>query len=175
MAALGCQFEPPPDGYGNRDDYWRAAGVSEDELGPGLDCIVDPAGRGPRIWFQVVPENKTLKNRLHLDITVSGGRANPVQTRRRLVNAQAQQLEALGATLVTDICQDGIDHYGVANRMPRATSSTSTDGHWPGAGVAQAECDIRLMHGCGSSSGQTGERADREDLRVLLPRPAPGP
>jgi hypothetical protein len=36
------------------------------------------AGRGPRTWFQVVPEKKTLKNRLHLDITVTGGRANPV-------------------------------------------------------------------------------------------------
>jgi hypothetical protein len=58
-------------------------GVSEDELGLGLDRIADPAGRGPRIWFQVVPEKKTLKNRLHLDITVSGGRANPIETRWR--------------------------------------------------------------------------------------------
>jgi hypothetical protein len=47
VAALGCQFEPPPDGYDNWDHYWRAVGVSEDELGLGLDCIVDPAGRGP--------------------------------------------------------------------------------------------------------------------------------
>lgn len=87
VAVLGYEFEPPPDGYDNWDDYWRAVGVSEDELGVGLDCIVDPAGRGPRIWFQVVPEKKTLKNRLHLDITVSGGRANPIETRRRLVGA----------------------------------------------------------------------------------------
>jgi hypothetical protein len=56
VAALGYEFEPPPDGYDNWDDYWRAVGVSEDELGLGLDCIVDPAGRGPRIWFQVVPD-----------------------------------------------------------------------------------------------------------------------
>jgi hypothetical protein len=83
VAALGYEFQPPPDGHDNWDGYWRTVGVSEDELGLGLDCIVDPAGRGPRIWFQVVPENKTLKNRLHLDITVSGGRANPIETRRR--------------------------------------------------------------------------------------------
>jgi hypothetical protein len=83
VAALGYEFEPPPDGHDNWDDYWRAVGVSEDELGLGLGRIVDPAGKGPRIWFQVVPEKKSLKNRLHLDITVSGGRANPVQTRRR--------------------------------------------------------------------------------------------
>lgn len=46
VAALGYEFEPPPDGYGNWDDYWRAVAVSEDELGHGLDRIVDPAG-GP--------------------------------------------------------------------------------------------------------------------------------
>ena len=34
------------------------------------------------------------KNRLHLDITISGGRANPIETRRRLVGAEAQRLEA---------------------------------------------------------------------------------
>ena len=112
------EFEPPPDGYDYWDDYWRAVGVSEDELGLGLDRIADPAGRGPRIWFQVVPEKKTLKNRLHVDITVSGGRANPIETRRRLVDAEAQRLEALGATLVRVICEDGVDHYAVAMRDP---------------------------------------------------------
>jgi Glyoxalase-like domain len=67
----------------------------------------------------VVPEKKTLKNRLHLDITVSGGRANPIETRRRLVDAEAQRLEALGATLVRVIShEDGVDHYGVAMRDP---------------------------------------------------------
>lgn len=32
--------------------------------------LVDPAGRGPAIWFQPVPEVKMAKNRLHLDIAV---------------------------------------------------------------------------------------------------------
>jgi Glyoxalase-like domain len=118
VAALGYEFEPPPDGYDNWDDYWRAVGVSEDELGVGLDRIVDPTGRGPRIWFQVVPGKKTLKNRLHLDITVSGGRADPIETRRRLVDAEARRLEALGATLVGVIYEDGVDHYAVAMRDP---------------------------------------------------------
>jgi hypothetical protein len=67
---------------------------------------------------QELPEKKTLKNRLQVDITVSGGRANPIETRRRLVDAEAQRLEALGATLVRVICEDGVDHYAVA------TSST---------------------------------------------------
>ena len=95
--------------------------MSEDELGLGLDRIVDPAGRGPRIWFQVVPEKKTLKNRLHLDMTVSGGRANPIETRRRLVDADARRLEALGATVVRVLYQDGVDHHGVAILDPEGS------------------------------------------------------
>ena len=66
----------------------------------------------------MVPEKKTLKNRLHLDITVSGGRANPIETRRRLVDAEARRLEALGATLVRGLFEDGLDHYGIAMRDP---------------------------------------------------------
>jgi len=110
VAALGYEFQPLPDGYDNWDGYWRDVGVSEDELGVGLDCIVDPARRGPRIWFQVVPERKSLKNLLYLDITVSGGRANPIQTRLRLIDAEAQRLEALGATLVRALLEPGVDH-----------------------------------------------------------------
>jgi hypothetical protein len=117
-AALGYVLEPPPDGYGNWDDYWRSVGVGEEDLGIGPDCIVDPDGRGPRIWFQVVPEGKTLKNRLHLDIMVGGGRSNPVEARRRLVDAEALRLEALGAVKVRVDQPDGLNHYGVCMRDP---------------------------------------------------------
>lgn len=30
--------------------------------------IRDPAGNGPLMWFNPVPEPKTVKNRLHLDV-----------------------------------------------------------------------------------------------------------
>jgi 4a-hydroxytetrahydrobiopterin dehydratase len=39
-------------------------------LSPGLSDIVDPDGVGPLIWFQTVPEGKTVKDRLHLDVYV---------------------------------------------------------------------------------------------------------
>ena len=32
-----------------------------------------PAGVGPRIFFQQVPEPKSIKNRVHLDVNVGGG------------------------------------------------------------------------------------------------------
>jgi len=118
IAALSYEFEPPPAGYPSWDDYWRSVGVPDDELGAGQDCIVDPAGAGPRIWFQVVPEQKSLKNRLHIDIMVSGGRATPIETRRHLVDAEARRLQALGATLVAVHSPDGLNHYAVAMRDP---------------------------------------------------------
>ena len=67
-SALGYEVEPPPEGFASWDDYWRDVGVSEDDLGVGPDRLADPTGRGPRIWFQVVDEPKTLKNRILFDI-----------------------------------------------------------------------------------------------------------
>ena len=89
-AALGYRMEPPPTGFATWDDYWRDVGLPEEDLGIGEDCIIDPDGRGPRIWFQVVPETKTVKNRLHLDIHASGGRAVPTATRRQRVERRGE-------------------------------------------------------------------------------------
>jgi Glyoxalase-like domain len=117
-AALGYQPEPPPAGFGSWDDYWRDFGLPEEDLGLGVDRIVDPDGRGPRIWFQVVPERKAVKNRIHLDITVGGGRDVPIETRRQRVDAEAERLAALGATIAGAIPDEGLDHYAVAMRDP---------------------------------------------------------
>jgi hypothetical protein len=122
--ALGYVLEPPPEGFATWDDYWRDFGLGEDDLGMGEDSIVDPEGHGPRIWFQIVPEGKTIKNRLHLDVSVGGGRSVPVQERKRRVDAEAQRLAALGATptaptnLTAPVPADGLDHYGVAMTDP---------------------------------------------------------
>lgn len=117
-AALGYVLEPPPEGFGTWDDYWRDVGVPEEDLGLGTDCIIDPDGRGPRIWFQVVPESKTVKNRIHIDINASGGRAVPIDTRRRRVDAEARRLTGLGATMTAVLHEEGLDHYGIAMKDP---------------------------------------------------------
>jgi hypothetical protein len=72
-----------PPGFPSWDDYWREVGVPEEELGGGPDRIRDPDGHGPRIWFQAVPEGKTIKNRIHLDINASGGRTVPIDVRKQ--------------------------------------------------------------------------------------------
>ena len=65
--ALGYQVQGPPPGF----DSWPAAltawGVPEDQWNS-KSAIIDPDGEGPRIFFQRVPEGKTVKNRVHLDV-----------------------------------------------------------------------------------------------------------
>ena len=118
-AALSYELEPPPAGFATWDDYWRDVGVPEEDLGLGADRIIDPGGAGPRIWFQVVAEPKTVKNRLHLDICASGGgRAVPIATRKQRVDAEARRLAGLGATVVRVLAEEGLDHYAVAMNDP---------------------------------------------------------
>lgn len=64
------------------------------------DAPVDPAtGRttGMRVLFQVVPEPKTVKNRIHLDLHV--GIDN--------IDAEVERLVALGATRLSDRFDEG--------------------------------------------------------------------
>ena len=66
----------------------------------------------------MVPEPKTVKNRLHLDICASGGRAVPIAIRKQRVDAEARRLAGLGATVVRVLEEEGLDHYGVAMTDP---------------------------------------------------------
>jgi hypothetical protein len=55
--------------------FWAPALGYVDE--PGYDdpdgaSIIDPLGAGPAIGFLRVPEPKTAKNRMHIDIRVAG-------------------------------------------------------------------------------------------------------
>ncbi|MEV5323098.1 VOC family protein [Nonomuraea sp. NPDC052634] len=119
--ALRYELEPPPDGFDTWRAYWRSIGVPEDELGEGdgNDSIVDPEGRGPRIWFQQVPEGKVVKNRFHLDVLVGGKRdETPLETRRARVDAEVERLVKAGASVVRVHSQPGADHYAVAMLDP---------------------------------------------------------
>jgi Glyoxalase-like domain len=118
--ALGYVPAPPPDGHATWREYYLSIGVPEDELGDGdaLDRLVDPSGRGPAIWFQQVPERKTLKNRLHIDLKVGGGRSVALTERRSRVDALIAELSAAGATAiqVNDLPEQG--HYAVLMADP---------------------------------------------------------
>src|SRR6266567_5938115 len=123
-AALGYALEPPPEGFATWDDWRRDIGLPDSELGIGADSIIDPRGDSPRIWFHVMPDAKVVKNRLHLDIHVSGGRSVtdsrsvPLATRALRVDAEASRLTDLGATLTVVMSADGLDHYAVGMKDP---------------------------------------------------------
>jgi Glyoxalase-like domain len=116
--ALGYRLEEPPDGFASWQDYWVSRGLPPEEVEDGYDSIVDPDGVGPRVWFQPVPEAKVVKNRVHLDLDVGGGRAAPLAERRRRVDTEADRLVAAGATRFRVLSEEGVDHYGVVMQDP---------------------------------------------------------
>lgn len=119
-SALDYEPAPPPAGHESWRAFYLAGGVPEDELpeGDACDRVVDPQGVGPAIWFQVVPEAKSVKNRLHLDVMVGGGRAVPLAERRTRVDERVARLTALGASVVH--AHDGAfeGHYAVTLTDP---------------------------------------------------------
>ncbi len=120
-AALDYVPQPPPEGHATWNDWYRSVGVPDDELdldGDGTDRVCDPTGRRPSIWFQVVPEAKAVKNRLHLDVWVGEGRDDPPRgpERRALVDERVARLLALGASVVR--LDDEGDRYFVQLRDP---------------------------------------------------------
>jgi hypothetical protein len=112
--ALHYEVEPPPPGHESWKAYWLSIGIPAEELAPdrdGSDAIVDPEGIGPRIWFQTVPEPKRVKNRLHLDLDVGGGRTVPLEERKERVRAEAARLIETGATRRRVYEEPDVDHY----------------------------------------------------------------
>ena len=91
--ALGYVDEPPPAPFTNRAE-WAASFLlpGETDDGMGGAWLHDPAGRGPRLSLLQVPEPKTAKNRLHIDVRVPGGWPG--------VQAKAAELEKAGAAVL---------------------------------------------------------------------------
>jgi hypothetical protein len=116
--ALDYEPRPAPDGFLTWREWYVSVGVPEEELGDG-DCqdrLQDPLGRGPSLWFQIVPEAKAVKNRLHLDVYVTRGREQPVEERAPLVEAKVAQLVAAGGTRLRELVGDGA--YAVTLQDP---------------------------------------------------------
>ncbi|WP_239091298.1 VOC family protein [Asanoa iriomotensis] len=119
--ALRYDLAPPPAGFASWHGWYSSVGVPEEELA-GLpdapDRLVDPAGVGPRFWFQRVPEPKTVKNRLHLDLDVSGGRSVPLATRRAQVEAEAARLCTAGATIFRTMDDAPNNYFAIVMQDP---------------------------------------------------------
>ncbi|MFF9276667.1 VOC family protein [Streptomyces griseosporeus] len=92
---LGYVMPQPPEGFADWDEYDRAQ--PPDERGAWAACF-DPDGVGPRLYFQRVPEGKTVKNRVHLDVRAGTGLVGA--ERLAVLEAECARLVALGATRV---------------------------------------------------------------------------
>jgi len=80
--------------YGESElERLRQAGIDDPEDDPTV--LVESSAASPRLWFQAVPEEKVVKNRVHLDL-VSDRRA-----------AEVDRLLALGASVSADHRDDG--------------------------------------------------------------------
>ncbi|HWI42423.1 MAG TPA: VOC family protein [Nocardioides sp.] len=93
--ALGYQLPPPPPGFASWDDF--SASLPPEQRNAASACV-DPAGVGPRLFFQQVPEDKTVKNRLHLDVRAAPGLQG--EDRMAALEGECARLVALGATRV---------------------------------------------------------------------------
>jgi ATP phosphoribosyltransferase len=94
-AVLGYKLQDPPEGFATWEAFLASIGVPEEEWNDG-SAVVDPEGKGPRIYFQRMDTPKPAKNRLHLDFNVTGGRKTPEEERRRRIDAEVERIMAFG-------------------------------------------------------------------------------
>ncbi|MCP3804043.1 VOC family protein [Allokutzneria sp. A3M-2-11 16] len=103
--ALGYVHPAPPgvelaegaDPLAAWDDFLAGMGVPEDQRNT-RSAIEDPDGHGPRVFFQQVPEGKTAKNRVHLDVRVAPELRG--DERMAALESECARLVALRATRV---------------------------------------------------------------------------
>ena len=109
IVALGYVEKSPPEGWDTWEDWLRHFDVPEEEWDDGAG-LTDPEGVLPNVGFLKVPEPKTTKNRLHLDLQVSGGRHLDQAIRTERIEAMVARLvEAGGAIQKRDEFDGALD------------------------------------------------------------------
>jgi len=94
---LGYTFDDAPAGFATWEEALDHFGVPAEGRNDASACH-DPDGVGPRLFFQKVPEGKTAKNRLHLDVRAAPGLEG--DERMAVLEAECERLVALGATRI---------------------------------------------------------------------------
>lgn len=101
---LGYERDAPPAGFATWEEALTAWGLPEDRWND-KNALSDPDGAGPRIFIQKVPEPKTVKNRVHLDVIVSAGLRGDEGAAK--VRAEAERVVGLGATVIGEYSELG--------------------------------------------------------------------
>ena len=100
---LGYAFQPPPPGFETWDQALDAWGVPPDQRNS-RSALLDPEKRGPRVFLQQVPEGKTAKNRVHLDVRAAPGLDG--EARMVALEEECTRLVALGASRLARVDAD---------------------------------------------------------------------
>ncbi|CAM06147.1 hypothetical protein A8924_7346 [Saccharopolyspora erythraea NRRL 2338] len=95
--ALGYRLQDPPEGFESWEQALEAMGVPPENRND-ASAVLDPAGAGPRLFFQRVPEGKQAKNRVHIDVRAAPGLEG--DARMTALEAEAERLVSHGATRV---------------------------------------------------------------------------
>ncbi|MEV6167627.1 VOC family protein [Streptomyces sp. NPDC051954] len=95
--ALGYVDEPPPAPFTTREEWFASFDLPEDESVDDCAWLCDPDGAGPRLSILKVPEPKTAKNRLHMDIRVPGHGNSDERWAR--IRAEAERLGKAGGSV----------------------------------------------------------------------------
>jgi hypothetical protein len=107
--ALGYVDEPPPPPFTTREEWLDSLDLPDGDEG-GAAWLCDPDGAGPRLSLLEVPEPKTAKNRLHIDIRVADRSSR--QAKWAAVTTEVARLAAAGAKVLT---QDAQHHVVMAD------------------------------------------------------------
>lgn len=95
--ALGYKVQDPPPGFASWDEALAAMGVPPERRND-ASAVIDPDGKGPRLFFQRVPEGKQVKNRVHLDVRAAPGLQG--DERMAALESEAVRLVSHGATRI---------------------------------------------------------------------------
>lgn len=117
---LGYEVPHPPAPHATWRQYYLSQGEAPEAIdGDGRDRLRPTAGQaGVRLWFQAVPEPKTWKNRLHLDLQVSGGRTIDKPHRRVAIQAAVDDIVTRGGRLIRWFDDETTDHLHVTVADP---------------------------------------------------------
>ena len=102
---MGYRIEPPPADFATWDEALDAWGVPPEHRNDRSAAAPPEGMSGPRLFFQKVPEGKSAKNRVHLDVRAAPGLQG--DARMQALQAEADQLAAHGARIVRRVEPDG--------------------------------------------------------------------
>jgi catechol 2,3-dioxygenase-like lactoylglutathione lyase family enzyme len=94
---LGYRLQDPPPGFDSWGQALESMGVPPERRND-ASALVDPESSRPRLFFQRVPEGKSAKNRVHLDVRAAPGLEG--EARMTALEDEARRLVALGAARI---------------------------------------------------------------------------